>query len=147
MSVRSWLTEKVRNFLGLQQIREVTISASVLLDLSDMARSAHPKEVLAFFSASNGIKKGVLQIDELQLQAYYANEDSASVVLSNLPMTTTIVGTAHSHPGGGKIPSRADLQLYSKFGIVHAIIGEPYRVSDVRFYTKDGRPLPVRVVH
>ncbi len=133
-----------KNF-GLH-IQGIIIRKSVLDDLCFMAKEAHPKEMLAFFAATKGIKKGILEIDEIQLQAYNASEDSASVFLSNIPMTTSIVGTVHSHPGGYAHPSFADLHLYSKFGFVHAIIGEPYRIEHIRFYDKQGRAISVKIV-
>lgn len=133
-----------RRLLGIREIREITIESGVLEDLTEMARGAHPKEMLAFFSASN--KNGIVRINELQLQAYYASNDSASVFLSNLPMTTSIVGTVHSHPGGSKHPSDADRQLFSKFGYVHAILGEPYRPADIAFYNKNGERINVTIV-
>ena len=118
----------------------------MLDDLSEMAQGAHPKEMLAFFAATQGNKRGRVHIDELQLQAYYASDDSASVYVSNLPMTTSIIGTVHSHPGGSKRPSDADLHLFSKFGYVHAIIGEPYQPTDIAFYSKNGERIDVKIV-
>jgi proteasome lid subunit RPN8/RPN11 len=133
-------------FFGVPRIDRITIARSVLDDLHSMARGAHPNEMLAFFASSKGIRNGHLHIDEIQLQAYYANEDSASVYTSNLPMTTSIVGTVHSHPGGSRRPSEADLHLFSKFGYVHAILGEPYRPENIRFMNKNGETIRIGMV-
>lgn len=110
-----------------------------------MAQGAHPKEMLAFFSSTKGVRGGVLHIDEIQLQAYAADTNSAHIVLSNLPMTTSIIGTVHSHPGGSTRPSDADKHLFSKFGYVHAIIGEPYVIGRTAFYDKSGARIQVLI--
>jgi proteasome lid subunit RPN8/RPN11 len=147
---RSWWQSTKRAvarwFFPITLVSDVTIARSILTDLSQMAQDAHPNEMLAFFAASKGMKRGVVHIDEIHLQAYDADEQSAHVWLSNLPMTSSIVGSVHSHPGGSLRPSDADLHMWQKTGIVHAIIGEPYRETDIRFYSKEGRRIPVRVV-
>jgi proteasome lid subunit RPN8/RPN11 len=141
-SFTRWLRNKV-----FGELREITIAQSVLVDLSAMARSAHPKEMIAFLSSSRGgIIDGRLHLDELQLQAYDASEDAASVQLWNLPTVTGIMGTVHSHPGGDGRPSDADLHLFSKYGLVHGILPEPYRPGMVRFYGKNGRSIRVRII-
>jgi proteasome lid subunit RPN8/RPN11 len=144
--IGSALLRWIKRTLGLHPIRDITISAGVLDDISDMAGSAHPKEMLAFMSSTRGNRHGIVYIDEIQLQAYVASEDSATFHTWNMPTVTGIVGTVHSHPGGSKRPSDADLHLFSKFGYIHAIIGEPYRPRDIRFYNKDGIAIAVRVV-
>lgn len=143
-----WSGRKDRMLLGIfgiRPIRSVSIAAGALDTISSMACSAHPKEMLAFLAASKGNREGHIHIDEIQLQAYEASEDSASVWLHHLPTVTSIVGTVHSHPGGSKRPSDADLHLWSRFGYLHAIIGEPYRPQDIAFYTKEGRRVAVEV--
>jgi proteasome lid subunit RPN8/RPN11 len=135
----------LKKFLGFPDVREVAIVQSVLDDLSQMAIDAHPNEMLAFFAASKKPRDGLLIIDEIHLQAYDASEDSASVFLHNLPMTTGIVGTAHSHPGGSTRPSDEDRHLWDKFGFVHAIIPEPYTAQSIVFFRKDGRRIRPRI--
>lgn len=144
--VRGLFRRAIRWFFGVRRIDRITIARSVLDDLFGMARGAHPKEMLAFFSSTRGLREGVLHIDEIQLQAYDADSDSAHVMLSQLPMTTSILGTVHSHPGGSTRPSDADRELFSKFGYLHAIIGEPYVLSRTAFYDKNGRRIAVVVV-
>ena len=140
-----WLQEKLLSVFSQPIVRSLSMDPETLADISEMARGAHPKEMLAFLSSSRGNVHGHIAIDELQLQAYYASGDSASVMTSNLPMTTSIIGTVHSHPGGNKHPSETDRTLFRRFGYVHAIIGEPYRAEDIRFYSKNGEPIRVIV--
>jgi proteasome lid subunit RPN8/RPN11 len=127
-------------------LREIRIERDVLEDVVEIAQGAHPKEALVFFSSTKGVRGGILCIDELQVQAYYASQESASVFTSNLPMTTSIVGTCHSHPSGSPQPSDADLHLFSKFGFVHAIVGAPYTLDTIIFYSKNGEKIRVEVV-
>lgn len=129
-----------------EPVRTISIEEEVLEDISFMAKHAHPKEMLAFLSATKGIRKGNVVIDEIQIQSYVASVDSASVALHNLPTFSPIVGTVHSHPGGYVRPSSADLHLFSKFGFVHAIIGEPYEKNNVSFFDKNGRKISVVVL-
>jgi len=141
----SWLVRWFQRFVGLEKITAVQILPSVLDDLAAMARSAHPKEMLAFLSATKGIRDGVLVIDEIQLQAYYASVDSASVPWHQLPTFSSIVGTVHSHPSSSRRPSTADLRLFAQHGLVHGIMGYPYTSRSVTFYDGRGREIPVSV--
>ena len=140
-----WLKGKMLAMFSQPKVRSISMDPETLADISEMARGAHPKEMLAFLSSSGGNVNGHVSIDELQLQAYYASGDSASVMTSNLPMTTSIIGTVHSHPGGNTHPSEADRTLFRRFGYVHAIIGEPYRPQDIRFYSKNGEQINVEI--
>jgi proteasome lid subunit RPN8/RPN11 len=140
------LLTRLRNWL-FPRVHTVTIAQDAVEDLCTIAQTSHPKEMLAFFAATKGVQKGRVHIDEIQLQAYAASDDSASVFLSNLPMTTSIIGTVHSHPGGNTQPSDADLQLFSKFGFIHAIVGEPYQPKNICFYNKYGERIVVNIIN
>jgi proteasome lid subunit RPN8/RPN11 len=136
----------LKRLFGFKEIQRITISRSIIEDLCEMAQGSHPKEMLIFLSSTKGNRDGTVHIDEMQLQAYTASGNSAATALGNIPMTTGIVGTAHSHPGGSTHPSDADLHLFSKFGYVHAIIGEPYREENIKFLDKNGRRIDVGIV-
>ena len=137
----------MKNRLFKKHPVEITIDSSLINDVAQMARSAHPKEMFAFLASSKGERKDKWHIDEIHLQAYNASEDSASVLTWNLPMTTSIIGTIHSHPGGSVRPSEQDLHFYSKLGFVHAIIAEPYTAETTRFYDKKGTRIEVKILH
>jgi len=58
------------------------------------------------------------------------------------PIDSTIIGSAHSHPGDTGAPSRADLKFFNKFGVIHLILRYPYRsLEDVFAYNRDGKPV------
>ncbi len=147
MSVLTWLKEKTFWFFGFQKINGITIEHSAVQDLCQIARDAHPKEMLAFLSASKGNNKGHIHIDEIQLQAYTAGESSALVNLHMLPTFSNILGTVHSHPGGSRRPSSADRNLWQNYGFVHAIIGEPYTPSHITFFDKEANIINVAMTH
>jgi proteasome lid subunit RPN8/RPN11 len=136
----------MKRWLGIQTIQDITLEHTIIEDVSQIARDAHPKESLVFLSSTKGLQKGVLHIDELQIQAYDSTTSSASVPLHMLPTNTSIVGTVHSHPSKNNRPSGADLDLFSKFGVVHGIIGYPYTEHTIEFYSKEGSPISVRFV-
>jgi len=140
-----WLGSWFLRFIGFQKITKVTIAESVLEDLAFMAKEAHPKEMLAFFAATKGVVKGNLHIDEIQLQAYNASSHSAHFWTHLLPTYTNIVGTVHSHPSSSRRASGADRTLFSRLGLVHAIIGSPYRKNDVTFYNPKGEEIDVTI--
>ena len=58
----------------------------------------------------------------------------------------TIVGSVHSHPSGNYNPSSADLQLFSKHGTTHMIIGFPFTPGTWRGYDGAGNPRKLEIV-
>jgi proteasome lid subunit RPN8/RPN11 len=128
------------------EVEMILVKQSVIDDIREMAKGAHPRELFCFLASSNGVNNKVLIINEIHIQAYDSSHDSASVMTSNLPMTTSIIGTAHSHPGGTPTPSEQDLHFYSKLGFVHMIIAEPYNRDNIRFYDKKGKRISIKIV-
>jgi proteasome lid subunit RPN8/RPN11 len=53
-------------------------------------------------------------------------------------MTAGGVGTVHSHPTPDYRPSKADLALFAKKGIIHLIIRYPYTQGDIACYDNSG---------
>jgi proteasome lid subunit RPN8/RPN11 len=56
------------------------------------------------------------------------------------------VGSVHSHPSGNTRPSEADLDLFSRKGFVHIIVGAPYDLKNWTCYDKDGTSIKLEVV-
>ena len=144
--VARWFRRLLLAPVGGEPVREITATASVVRDLCAMARSSWPTEMLAYLSSTRGVRDGRLHIDEIQVQAYEASDESAVAHLWRLPTMTGIVGTIHSHPSHAYRPSDADLSLFAHYGFVHAIIRHPYGgFDDIAWYDKEGRRVPVRV--
>lgn len=122
----------------------VRIEQEVVEDICALAKSSWPKETIQFLTGDirkeNG--KKVLVIDGLYLKSYQATNVSAHFSTHDLPMLG-VFGTVHSHPSGNNRPSGADLQLFSRFGIVHLIIGAPYTQHTIAAYSKNGHKITV----
>ncbi len=73
------------------------------------------------------------------------NERSATLQMHMLPLDPSVLGSVHSHPGPA-IPSRADLDFFSRFGKVHIIAGYPFRFEDIRAFSPGGKLLRITVV-
>jgi proteasome lid subunit RPN8/RPN11 len=62
------------------------------------------------------------------------------------PMVTGTIGSVHSHPGNSALPSNADYQFFSKNGLVHFIIAEPYTEDSMVAYDIVGQPIEYRII-
>jgi proteasome lid subunit RPN8/RPN11 len=117
------------------------IQQELLSLLFQMGRDAHPNEFVAVLTERDGI------IDAVNLlPGTVTGEDSASLFFDMMPLSTHIAGSCHSHPGGGLIPSDADIRFFPRTGRFHIIIGYPYQEENWRCFTADGRPFRMAVV-
>jgi len=105
------------------------------------ATDTHPREFACVLRADEGVITEVLLVP-----GTVGSQSSAILRLHMLPIDFSIVGSAHSHPTPNAIPSRADLNLFSRFGPVHIIIGYPYNMSSWRAYSRDGQEIALRVI-
>ena len=48
------------------------------------------------------------------------------------------VGSVHSHPSTNKNPSNADLNMFSRTGNIHIIVGHPYNDASWVCYDAEG---------
>jgi proteasome lid subunit RPN8/RPN11 len=117
------------------------IRKKTLRMIMEASKSSYPEEFGAILRA----EKGVIS-ELLLLPGTISGESSALFQLHNLPIDFTIVGTVHSHPTGSTRPSRADLQLFRKYGWVHLIVGYPYSMTQWACYDVTGRRRPLEVV-
>ena len=62
------------------------------------------------------------------------------------PIDFTIVGTVHSHPSGYPIPSDADIQMFSRSGDIHIIVGYPYAMNSWKAYNRRGEEIRVTLI-
>jgi len=86
------------------------------------------------------VSERVLVINGLYVKGYYADHTSTHFTTHDLPLLD-VYGTAHSHPSGNVHPSSADLQLFSRMGWFHLIVGRPYIRESIAMYDKQGRRL------
>lgn len=121
---------------------KVIIEREVIDNICELAKQTYPKEFIAFLEGK--IRKKILRIYGLAYQEYVANEHSTLSKI-NFPLTSAIAGSVHSHPGPSNSPSRADLHFFSKRGLIHLIIKQPYREQDIQAYDKNGNKVGFEV--
>lgn len=138
------LAKKVKHWLkkGFElekfDFEKIIIEKEVINAILELAQMTSPKEFVAFLEGKQ-VKK-TLRVYGLAYQEYTANEHS-TLARINFPITSKIVGSVHSHPGPRNTPSRADLHFFSKRGMIHLIIGYPYREQDIQGYNSNGNKI------
>jgi len=142
------LAKKVKHWLkkGFElekfDFEKIIIEREVINAILELAQMTSPKEFVAFLEGRQ--EKKELRVYGLAYQEYIANEHS-TLARINFPITSKIVGSVHSHPGPRNTPSRADLQFFSKRGMIHLIISSPYREQDIRGYNANGNKVRFEV--
>ena len=132
----------LKKFLNLDKsFSEVIIDKQVISTMIKFAKTAYPKEFIAFLQGI--IKEEKLLITSLTYQHFYASEKSA-FTQTTLPLTSNIVGTIHSHPIQSK-PSKTDLKFFNKNYIIHIIISYPFNINAIKIYNKYGEEIKFMV--
>lgn len=120
---------------------EIQIEDETLEFLLHACRSTHPDEFAGFLREQKGV------ITEILLVPGTIFGKTGSIVnYWNLPIDSSVKGTAHSHPSSNVTPSPSDLRFFSSFGKYHAIVGFPYTKQSIQFYARDGSKLSHKVV-
>lgn len=120
----------------------VIIERGVLRDVMELARDAHPREVILLLRGSRD--RDEVRVKELLFPPFgHGGRGFASFPAHMLPIDFTIVGTAHSHPSGNLTPSVGDMHNF--YGRVMVIVGPPFALDSVAAYRKGGERLPVDV--
>lgn len=126
-----------------KKIKEIQVDQKVIDEIIQIARNADPNEYVALLSGKQ--EKEILKITGLLFLPYAASNTSAVMQIFMKPMTTTAVGSIHSHPGPSNMPSEADLQFFSKNGFFHMIICQPYNQYTIGSYDQAGNPIPFTI--
>lgn len=118
-----------------------SIKKKTLRMILEASKSSYPEEFGAILRATKGA------INELiLLPGTVQGERSALFKLHMLPIDFTVVGTVHSHPSGVCFPSRADVDLFRRFGWIHIIVCRPYSMSSWAAFDANGEPRELKVV-
>ena len=131
------ISDKIKRFLtkffllDIPKFSKVVVNKSVIENMMDFAKANYPKEFVALLSGE--VKNDKLIVEGLVYQPYTGTK-SSSWMRINLPSHSRVVGSVHSHPSSSTRPSNADLQFFSKNGVMHFIIGYPYRPTDIACY-------------
>ncbi len=141
---------KLNNLLGKLlgtskfQFEEVHIEGEVIDEIINIAKESYPNEFVALLEGK--IKEKVLTITSLIFLPGEVSDEGAVMQIFMQPLTTNSVGSVHSHPGYSANPSDADLHFFSKKGLFHMIIAEPYTRDSIRAYNSFGELIDFREI-
>jgi len=121
----------------------ITITRDVLDDIEEFAKANYPREFVAVLEGSQN--KAIVSITGLFYQPFKSSSHTA-IMQMNLPIISNAVGSVHSHPSSFTSPSQQDLHFFAKSGVVHLIIGHPYRDQDVACFDFQGLRRKLTVV-
>ncbi|MEN4007503.1 MAG: Mov34/MPN/PAD-1 family protein [Methanobacteriaceae archaeon] len=127
-----------------QEIKEVQIEREVIEEIMDIAKESYPNEFMALLEGK--IEGHVLRITGLIFLPVETSDEGAVMQVFMQPLTTNSIGSVHSHPGYSAGPSDADLHFFSKKGIFHMIIAEPYDIDSIRAYDSFGELIHYKII-
>ncbi len=105
-----------------------------------VAKDSYPYEIIALLAG----KKNVAE--ELIILPFESGMTSAIIHTEMLPLGMKILGSVHSHPTPNNTPSSADIEMFSRFGRYHIIVGYPYTERSWRCYDRFGKEVNVEIV-
>ncbi|HTX60712.1 MAG TPA: Mov34/MPN/PAD-1 family protein [Methanobacterium sp.] len=141
------LFQRLMNYLlGTDKkiFQEVHIDQEVLDEILQIARNSYPNEFVAMLQGK--VKEGVLHIDGLLFLPGETSDQGAVLNVFMMPLVDEGIGSVHSHPGHNASPSTADLHFFSKNGLFHMIIAQPYTVESINAYNSFGERVDFRVI-
>ena len=109
------------------------IKKSLLLDAISAAQNYLPKEFICFLGGEEKTKT----VTEIVFIPARTSGDAASIEGLAMPFDEGIVGSLHSHPFSGSMPSRQDKRFFSKYRL-NIIFGHPYAIENTGFYDQKG---------
>ncbi|RBQ24239.1 putative metalloprotease [Candidatus Methanobinarius endosymbioticus] len=123
---------------------EVHIDQEVIESILYYAKSSDPNEFMAIFEGE--VKNSILHITGLIFLPSETSNEGVIVNTGMLPVMRTQWGSVHSHPGPSAMPSDADLFSFSKNGLFHMIICQPYEVENILAYNRYGEFVEFKIV-
>lgn len=123
---------------------EVCIDQEVLDEMLQIAQESYPNEFVAMLQGE--VKEDVLHIHGLLFLPGETSDSGAVVNLFMMPLVDESIGSVHSHPGYDGSPSEADLHFFSKNGLFHLIIAEPYTEYSVYAYNSFGEKVDFQTI-
>ena len=120
------------------------ITKNCLNLILESSKDSHPNEFGALLRVDD-YKKDV--ISELVLLPGTISGDSHAIFRMHMrPIDFSIVGTIHSHPSYSPNPSKADLELFKKYGKIHIIAANPYNFSSWKGYDQNGNSVDIKII-
>jgi proteasome lid subunit RPN8/RPN11 len=141
------LFQRLMNYLlgtDKKMFQEVHIDREVVDEILQIARNSYPKEFVAMLQGK--VKDNVLLIDGLLFLPGETSDQGAVMNLFMMPLIDEGIGSVHSHPGYNANPSGADLHFFSKNGLFHMIIAQPYILDSINAYNSFGERVDFKVI-
>jgi proteasome lid subunit RPN8/RPN11 len=116
------------------------IKENVLQTIMYLSKNNFPNEFGAMLVGDDFIINDIYIIPATQ-------ESSNSVYIRTdfIPMSTSVIGTVHSHPSGFGNPSSADINFFSK-KFVNLISYPPFNLDSFKAYNKKGELIIIEIV-
>lgn len=146
MEKQSLFQRLMSYFLGTDKklFHEVNIDREVVDEILLIARESYPNEFVAMLQGK--VKEGVLHIDGLLFLPGETSDKGAVMNIFMMPLVDEGIGSVHSHPGYDGSPSGADLHFFSKNGLFHLILAEPYNQDSIFAYNSFGERVDFKVI-
>ncbi len=123
---------------------EVHVDQEVIDEITQIAIEKAPIEFVALLQGK--VEDDVLHVDGLIFLPGETSEQGAVMQVLMLPPMSGAVGSVHSHPGYSAQPSNADLMFFTKNGLFHMIIAQPYNLDSIESYNTFGERMGFKVV-
>lgn len=123
--------------------KSVIIKQEVINSLLSYAQIYHPKEGILLLRGKTS--KTEINITSTVIPPLATHSYSfSSFPFYMLPIDSSIVGVAHSHPSGAKQPSIEDLNNF--YGRLMVIMAYPYKTGeDIAIFDSAGKPVKFNV--
>jgi proteasome lid subunit RPN8/RPN11 len=120
----------------------LVIPRDILMTLLHSAKHMYPRETFLILRGKKREPK--IFINDLLIPPFATHGIGfASAPFHHLPIDTSILGSAHSHPSGNVNPSPTDMNHF--YGAVLLITGYPYEEQNIAVYDREGQKLTLEV--
>jgi proteasome lid subunit RPN8/RPN11 len=116
------------------------IARDTLNFILEASKSMAPDEFAGLLQEKDGV------ITEVLILPGTESSDTSAVLMLYMMPNIKSVGSVHSHPGQNRTPSQADLQLFSRTGNCHIIVGRPYDRQSWTCYDREGNVRELQVL-
>ena len=110
----------------------------------ECAKSNYPNEFGGLLRVDAISKKTITEV--VILPGTISGDSHAIFRLHMLPIDFSIVGTVHSHPTPSTRPSKADLELFNKYGKIHIITASPFNQFSWKTYDYAGNEIDITII-
>lgn len=120
------------------------ITKSCLDLILESSKDIYPNEFGALLRIDDYNKNIISEL--IMLPGTISGDSHAIFRMHMRPIDFSIVGTVHSHPSYSYTPSKADLELFRKYGKIHIIVAKPYTSSSWEGYDYSGNQIDIEII-